>query len=158
MLNKGVFLSSHWLRFSPCPLIKRGFPPFVVFQIDKYLYSMRFSDETLRDVMVRYGREMEKGLSKDTNPTATVKMLPTFVRSIPDGSGEGTGTHSFKLVDRLTAQQTGSITRTCGSSVYLWFSYSSETDGIGKSLPVWWTQWMTEAGHAWNIWIYLNYA
>ncbi|XP_031435293.1 hexokinase-1 isoform X2 [Clupea harengus] len=57
--------------------------------IDKYLYSMRFSDETLRDVMVRYGREMEKGLSKDTNPTATVKMLPTFVRSIPDGSEKG---------------------------------------------------------------------
>lgn len=52
---------------------------------------MRFSDETLRDLMVRFGREMEKGLGRDTNPTATVKMLPTFVRSIPDGSGEGAG-------------------------------------------------------------------
>ncbi|KAK2098533.1 hypothetical protein P7K49_023984 [Saguinus oedipus] len=29
---------------------------------------------------------MEKGLAKDMNPTATVKMLPTFVRAIPDGS------------------------------------------------------------------------
>ncbi|MEQ2217679.1 Hexokinase-1 [Xenoophorus captivus] len=56
-------------------------------KIDKYLYSMRFSDETLKDIMGRFRREMENGLGRDTNPTATVKMLPTFVRSIPDGSG-----------------------------------------------------------------------
>lgn len=31
---------------------------------------------------------MVKGLGRDTNPTATVKMLPSFVRSLPDGSGE----------------------------------------------------------------------
>ncbi|KAL2083245.1 hypothetical protein ACEWY4_021018 [Coilia grayii] len=58
-------------------------------KIDKYLYAMRYSDETLRDIMTRFGQEMDKGLSKDTNPTATVKMLPTFVRSIPDGSEKG---------------------------------------------------------------------
>lgn len=61
--------------------------PMSVPQIDKYLYSMRFSDETLKDIMNRFRREMENGLGRDTNPTATVKMLPTFVRSIPDGSG-----------------------------------------------------------------------
>lgn len=49
---------------------------------------MRFSDETLRDIMSRFRMELDKGLSRDTNTTATVKMLPTFVRSIPDGSGE----------------------------------------------------------------------
>lgn len=49
---------------------------------------MRFSDETLRDIMARFRMELEKGLSRDTNATATVKMLPTFVRSIPDGSGK----------------------------------------------------------------------
>lgn len=49
---------------------------------------MRFSDETLRDIMARFRKELVKGLDRDTNPTATVKMLPTFVRSIPDGSGE----------------------------------------------------------------------
>lgn len=32
---------------------------------------------------------MKNGLSRDFNPTATVKMLPTFVRSIPDGSEKG---------------------------------------------------------------------
>ncbi|NXV67950.1 HXK1 protein, partial [Molothrus ater] len=58
-------------------------------QIDKYLYAMRLSDETLLDVMARFRREMKNGLSRDFNPTATVKMLPTFVRSIPDGSEKG---------------------------------------------------------------------
>uniref|UniRef100_A0A8C5EHG5 Hexokinase-2 n=1 Tax=Gouania willdenowi TaxID=441366 RepID=A0A8C5EHG5_GOUWI len=58
-------------------------------KIDKYLYSMRYSDETLKDIMSRFRREMENGLERDTNPTATVKMLPTFVRSIPDGSEKG---------------------------------------------------------------------
>ncbi|NWT36655.1 HXK1 protein, partial [Chroicocephalus maculipennis] len=58
-------------------------------QIDKYLYAMRLSDETLIDIMARFRREMKNGLSRDFNPTATVKMLPTFVRSIPDGSEKG---------------------------------------------------------------------
>ena len=49
---------------------------------------MRFSDETLLDIMKRFRMELGNGLGQDTNPTATVKMLPTFVRSIPDGSGE----------------------------------------------------------------------
>uniref|UniRef100_A0A803TJV5 hexokinase n=1 Tax=Anolis carolinensis TaxID=28377 RepID=A0A803TJV5_ANOCA len=50
---------------------------------------MRLSDETLLDIMGRFRREMKNGLSRDFNPTATVKMLPTFVRSIPDGSEKG---------------------------------------------------------------------
>ncbi|PKU34719.1 hypothetical protein llap_14976 [Limosa lapponica baueri] len=55
--------------------------------IDKYLYHMRLSEETLQEVSQRFGKEMEKGLGADTNPTAMVKMLPTFVRSTPDGTG-----------------------------------------------------------------------
>uniref|UniRef100_A0A4W5RPC7 hexokinase n=1 Tax=Hucho hucho TaxID=62062 RepID=A0A4W5RPC7_9TELE len=54
-----------------------------------YLYAMRLSDETLMDIMKRFRRELGNGLCSDTNPTATVKMLPTFVRSIPDGSEKG---------------------------------------------------------------------
>uniref|UniRef100_A0A8C2T1Y1 hexokinase n=1 Tax=Coturnix japonica TaxID=93934 RepID=A0A8C2T1Y1_COTJA len=49
---------------------------------------MRLSDDVLLDVMARFQAEMVKGLGRDTNPTATVKMLPSFVRSLPDGSGE----------------------------------------------------------------------
>lgn len=73
------------MRSASCPL--SSFPFVSAPQIDKYLYSMRFSDETLKDIMNRFHREMDKGLGRDTNATSTVKMLPTFVRSIPDGSG-----------------------------------------------------------------------
>uniref|UniRef100_A0A669F0E8 Hexokinase-2 n=1 Tax=Oreochromis niloticus TaxID=8128 RepID=A0A669F0E8_ORENI len=41
------------------------------------------------DVSLRFRREMDKGLCRDTNPTAAVKMLPTFVRSTPDGTEQG---------------------------------------------------------------------
>uniref|UniRef100_A0A8C5C597 Hexokinase-2 n=1 Tax=Gadus morhua TaxID=8049 RepID=A0A8C5C597_GADMO len=50
---------------------------------------MRFSEETLSDIMQRFRRELARGLGQDTNPTATLKMLPTFVHSIPDGSEKG---------------------------------------------------------------------
>ncbi|CAB1319990.1 unnamed protein product, partial [Coregonus sp. 'balchen'] len=57
--------------------------------VDKYLYHLRLSDENLMDVSVRFRREMDKGLGRDSNPTAAVKMLPTFVRSTPDGTEKG---------------------------------------------------------------------
>lgn len=62
--------------------------PHSLYQVDKYLYDLRLSDETLQDVSGRFRKEMEKGLGEDTNPTASVKMLPTFVRSTPDGTGK----------------------------------------------------------------------
>ncbi|XP_051750107.1 hexokinase-2 isoform X2 [Ctenopharyngodon idella] len=58
-------------------------------KVDKYLYHMRLSDENLMDVSRRFRKEMDKGLGRDTNPTAAVKMLPTFVRSTPDGTETG---------------------------------------------------------------------
>lgn len=48
---------------------------------------MRLSDETLLEIAKRFRKEMEKGLGATTHPTASVKMLPTFVRSTPDGTG-----------------------------------------------------------------------
>ncbi|XP_075063542.1 hexokinase-2 [Mixophyes fleayi] len=58
-------------------------------KVDKYLYHMRLSDETLMEVSNRFSKQMEKGLGAETNPTACVKMLPTFVRSTPDGTENG---------------------------------------------------------------------
>ncbi|XP_074152655.1 hexokinase-1 isoform X2 [Sminthopsis crassicaudata] len=58
-------------------------------QIDKYLYSMRLSDENLNEITKRFKKAMINGLSRNYNITASVKMLPTFVRSIPDGSEKG---------------------------------------------------------------------
>ncbi|NWT98592.1 HXK1 protein, partial [Urocynchramus pylzowi] len=58
-------------------------------QVDRYLYQLRLSDDVLLDVTARFQAEMVKGLGRDTNPTAAVKMLPSFVRSLPDGSEKG---------------------------------------------------------------------
>uniref|UniRef100_A0A8D2KV67 Hexokinase-2 n=1 Tax=Varanus komodoensis TaxID=61221 RepID=A0A8D2KV67_VARKO len=46
-------------------------------------------DDTLQEISNRFRKDMEKGLAADTNPTAAVKMLPTYVRSTPDGTEEG---------------------------------------------------------------------
>ncbi|XP_006870843.1 PREDICTED: hexokinase-2 [Chrysochloris asiatica] len=58
-------------------------------KVDQYLYHMRLSDETLQEISKRFRKEMEKGLGVTTHPTASVKMLPTFVRSTPDGTEHG---------------------------------------------------------------------
>ncbi|KAF5900714.1 putative hexokinase HKDC1, partial [Clarias magur] len=58
-------------------------------KVDRFLYAMRLSDEQLLEIKSRFSHEMEKGLSKESNIAATVKMLPTHVRSIPDGSEKG---------------------------------------------------------------------
>ncbi|XP_017270188.1 hexokinase-2 [Kryptolebias marmoratus] len=58
-------------------------------KVDTYLEKLKLSDEAVMDLSVRFRREMDKGLCRDTNPTATVKMLPTFVRSTPDGTEQG---------------------------------------------------------------------
>lgn len=56
-------------------------------QVDRYLYAMRLSDDQLADISARFRLEIEKGLSRESNAAATVKMLPTHVYSTPDGSG-----------------------------------------------------------------------
>ncbi|XP_035255801.1 hexokinase HKDC1 isoform X2 [Anguilla anguilla] len=58
-------------------------------KVDRFLYAMRLSDEQLQDISARFRAEMEKGLSAESNETATVKMLPTHVLSTPDGSEKG---------------------------------------------------------------------
>lgn len=57
-------------------------------QVDRYLHRLQLSDKTLMELSIKFRREMDKGLCRDTNPTAAVKMLPTFVRSTPDGTGD----------------------------------------------------------------------
>ncbi|XP_030627403.1 hexokinase HKDC1 isoform X1 [Chanos chanos] len=58
-------------------------------KVDRFLYAMRLSDDQLKDISARFRMEMEKGLSRESNATAAVKMLPTHVRSIPEGSEKG---------------------------------------------------------------------
>ncbi|XP_051883561.1 hexokinase HKDC1-like isoform X2 [Pristis pectinata] len=56
-------------------------------KVDRFLYNMHLNSEQLQDIMAQFDNEMRKGLS--TIETSTVKMLPTFVRSTPDGTEKG---------------------------------------------------------------------
>ena len=58
-------------------------------QIQQTLAEFRLTKAQLLEVKKRMRTEIERGLKKESNEEATVKMLPTFVRSTPDGTGEG---------------------------------------------------------------------
>ncbi|XP_040892463.1 hexokinase HKDC1-like [Toxotes jaculatrix] len=58
-------------------------------KVDRFLYTMRLHDDQLSDISARFQAEMKKGLSAESNAAAAVKMLPTHVRSTPDGSEKG---------------------------------------------------------------------
>lgn len=49
---------------------------------------MRLHDDQLKDIAARFEAEMKKGLSSASHVAASVKMLPTHVRSTPDGTGD----------------------------------------------------------------------
>lgn len=61
--------------------------------------------------MFRFLENIEQGLSKSRSATAAVKMLPSFVRSVPNGTECGTflaldlgGTNFRVLVIKLNAK------------------------------------------------------
>lgn len=56
-------------------------------QIDKVLALFQLTREQLMDVQGKMRREFEYGLKRDTHLMATVKMLPTYVCGMPDGTG-----------------------------------------------------------------------
>ncbi|KAF7644852.1 hypothetical protein LDENG_00214500 [Lucifuga dentata] len=71
--------------------------------MDKYLHCLQLADEKLMDLSIRFRREMDKGLCRDTNPSAAVKMLPTFVRSTPDGTVTANGEQKVKMENQIYA-------------------------------------------------------
>lgn len=60
----------------------------VCLQVQGYLEPFHLSLEKLQDVSARLKKDMIRGLGKHSHQRAPVKMLPTFVRATPDGSGE----------------------------------------------------------------------
>ncbi|XP_074539294.1 LOW QUALITY PROTEIN: hexokinase-1-like [Halichoeres trimaculatus] len=58
-------------------------------QIQQTLAEFRLSKAQLLEVKKRMRVEIERGLKKESHKEATVKMLPTFVRSTPDGTENG---------------------------------------------------------------------
>uniref|UniRef100_A0A8C2DKR7 Hexokinase-2 n=1 Tax=Cyprinus carpio TaxID=7962 RepID=A0A8C2DKR7_CYPCA len=55
----------------------------------RILDSLRLDRAQLLEVKRRMEEEMKRGLAKSTHAAAAVKMLPTFVRSTPDGTERG---------------------------------------------------------------------
>ncbi|XP_041089497.1 hexokinase-4-like isoform X2 [Polyodon spathula] len=60
-----------------------------IVMVDQILSEFRLTKEELKEVMRRMQREMERGLRLETHDQASIKMLPTYVRSTPEGSEVG---------------------------------------------------------------------
>ncbi|XP_056427200.1 hexokinase-4 isoform X6 [Hyla sarda] len=58
-------------------------------KVEQILSEFKLHEEDLQVLMSRMQAEMERGLHLETNEEASVKMLPTYVRSTPDGSEVG---------------------------------------------------------------------
>uniref|UniRef100_K7FIJ7 Phosphotransferase n=1 Tax=Pelodiscus sinensis TaxID=13735 RepID=K7FIJ7_PELSI len=57
--------------------------------VEQILSEFRLQEEDLKTVMRRMQKEMDRGLKLETHEEASVKMLPTYVRSTPEGSEVG---------------------------------------------------------------------
>ncbi|CAL1614897.1 unnamed protein product [Knipowitschia caucasica] len=60
-----------------------------ILTIEEVLCKFRLPREELEEVMSRMQREMDRGLRIETHEEASVKMLPTYVCSTPEGSEVG---------------------------------------------------------------------
>ncbi|CAF2065766.1 unnamed protein product [Rotaria magnacalcarata] len=58
-------------------------------EIEKVVSSLKLNDEQLKHIMHCLEEEMNAGLSSETHKQATIKMFPSFVRHIPDGTERG---------------------------------------------------------------------
>lgn len=58
-------------------------------EIDDTLATFALSPTQLQEVKAKMRVELERGLKKDSHPTASVKMLPTYVYRTPDGTERG---------------------------------------------------------------------
>ncbi|NXS14614.1 HXK3 protein, partial [Neodrepanis coruscans] len=58
-------------------------------EVDEVLGPLRLSHADLEHVQSLMRKEMDLGLNKETNPTASVRMLPTYVCATPDGTERG---------------------------------------------------------------------
>ncbi|XP_004072203.1 glucokinase [Oryzias latipes] len=60
-----------------------------ILMVEQILSEFRLNKEELKEVMKRMQREMDRGLRLESHEEASVKMLPTYVCSTPEGSEVG---------------------------------------------------------------------
>ncbi|KFW93874.1 Hexokinase-2, partial [Phalacrocorax carbo] len=58
-------------------------------EVDQLLAPLRLSRTDLERVQALMRREMELGLGRESNAKSSVRMLPTYVCSTPDGTERG---------------------------------------------------------------------
>ncbi|KAK3581784.1 hypothetical protein CHS0354_027250 [Potamilus streckersoni] len=58
-------------------------------KIEAFVKGFKLSSHTYKKIMSLLNEEMNNGLHKHTNHSADIKMFPTFVRSLPDGTEKG---------------------------------------------------------------------
>ncbi|NXM17985.1 HXK3 protein, partial [Ploceus nigricollis] len=79
--------------------------------VNEVLAPLRLSRDDLEKVQALMREEMERGLCKETNASASVRMLPTYVSHTPDGTEQGDflaldlgGTNFRVLLVRVTEE------------------------------------------------------
>ncbi|XP_063090493.1 hexokinase-4 isoform X9 [Cavia porcellus] len=87
--RRGLF----WLRFQSmvagCKSRRPSKPGAQRLLAEQILAEFQLQEEDLKKVMRRMQKEMDRGLRLETHEEASVKMLPTYVRSTPEGSEVG---------------------------------------------------------------------
>jgi hexokinase len=58
-------------------------------QIREACQELILSNDTLREVMARFLREINKGLKKESHPKADIKCFVTYVQDLPNGTERG---------------------------------------------------------------------
>lgn len=56
-------------------------------QIKEQCKELIFSDEHMERLMKNFLTEIEKGLKKETHPSADIKCFVTYVQELPNGRG-----------------------------------------------------------------------
>ncbi|XP_062855473.1 hexokinase-4 isoform X1 [Trichomycterus rosablanca] len=79
----------NWKRFVPMTGGRCKMDLHIMKKVDQILSEFELSKEELKEVMGRMQREMHRGLRVETHNEASVKMLPTYVCSTPEGSEVG---------------------------------------------------------------------
>ncbi|KAI1718064.1 hexokinase domain-containing protein [Ditylenchus destructor] len=93
----------------------RGHPsiyPTRIKQVQEACKGFQLTDDQLRLIMQKMNESFEKGLHPETASTAAVKMLPSYVRAVPNGTEHGDflaldlgGTNFRVLLIRLVGKQ-----------------------------------------------------
>lgn len=59
----------------------------MLLQIDEVMKEFQVSEENYVTMMGSLEAEMERGLHRDSHASASVRMFPTYVSSLPTGTG-----------------------------------------------------------------------